>query len=144
MALRAPLSSAAKRATCTSPAASALSAYSSQWRRGNATVAPQVGSKGPTAMVFMNMGGPSTTDEVHGFLSMLFVRHHPSHHYFASSQFIGRQRFNPSWSPPKLYRPLHRSTKDTQDPETVRRDWRRIANSQMVRISSRRNVQDPR
>jgi protoheme ferro-lyase len=31
------------------------------------------GSKGPTAMVFMNMGGPSTTDEVHGFLSALFV-----------------------------------------------------------------------
>ncbi|KAM0716278.1 hypothetical protein Q7P37_007723 [Cladosporium fusiforme] len=26
-----------------------------------------------TAMVFMNMGGPSTTDEVHGFLSRLFA-----------------------------------------------------------------------
>lgn len=26
-------------------------------------------------MVFMNMGGPSTTDEVHDFLSRLFVRH---------------------------------------------------------------------
>ena len=26
-------------------------------------------------MVFMNMGGPSTTDEVHSFLSNLFVRH---------------------------------------------------------------------
>ena len=33
-----------------------------------------VGSKGPTAMVFMNMGGPSTTDEVGDFLSRLFVR----------------------------------------------------------------------
>lgn len=31
------------------------------------------GSKGPTAMVFLNMGGPSTTDEVHDFLSRLFV-----------------------------------------------------------------------
>lgn len=30
---------------------------------------------GPTAMVFMNMGGPSTTDEVGNFLSRLFVRH---------------------------------------------------------------------
>lgn len=30
-------------------------------------------SKGPTAMVFMNMGGPSTTDEVNGFLSRLFA-----------------------------------------------------------------------
>lgn len=32
------------------------------------------GSKGPTAMVFLNMGGPSTTDEVGDFLSRLFVR----------------------------------------------------------------------
>lgn len=31
------------------------------------------GSKGPTAMVFLNMGGPSTTDEVGDFLSRLFV-----------------------------------------------------------------------
>ncbi|KAF7521265.1 hypothetical protein G7054_g12508 [Neopestalotiopsis clavispora] len=31
-----------------------------------------VGSKGPTAMVFMNMGGPSTTGEVGDFLSRLF------------------------------------------------------------------------
>lgn len=43
-----------------------------------ATVVPPVtqdatSSKGPTAMVFMNMGGPSTTDEVGGFLSRLFV-----------------------------------------------------------------------
>ena len=44
-----------------------------------ATVAPPVtqdsaGLKGPTAMVFMNMGGPSTTGEVGDFLSRLFVR----------------------------------------------------------------------
>lgn len=32
-----------------------------------------VGSKGPTAMVFMNMGGPSTTEDVGDFLSRLFV-----------------------------------------------------------------------
>ncbi|KAG9237983.1 mitochondrial ferrochelatase-like protein [Amylocarpus encephaloides] len=30
-------------------------------------------SRGPTAMVFMNMGGPSTTDEVGDFLSRLFA-----------------------------------------------------------------------
>ncbi|KAL6718740.1 ferrochelatase hem15 [Lecanora helva] len=30
-------------------------------------------SQGPTAMVFMNMGGPSTTDEVGDFLSRLFA-----------------------------------------------------------------------
>lgn len=43
-----------------------------------ATIVPPVtqdatSSKGPTAMVFMNMGGPSTTDEVGDFLSRLFV-----------------------------------------------------------------------
>jgi hypothetical protein len=31
------------------------------------------GSKGPTAIVFLNMGGPSSTDEVGDFLSRLFV-----------------------------------------------------------------------
>ncbi|CAG7564163.1 unnamed protein product [Fusarium equiseti] len=31
------------------------------------------GSKGPTAMVFLNMGGPSTTGEVGDFLSRLFA-----------------------------------------------------------------------
>ncbi|KAJ5272559.1 hypothetical protein N7478_007684 [Penicillium angulare] len=45
--------------------------------RGLATAVPPVtqnavGSKGPTAMVFMNMGGPSTTDQVEDFLSRLF------------------------------------------------------------------------
>lgn len=45
--------------------------------RGLATVVPPVtqdatGSKGPTAMVFMNMGGPQTTDQVGDFLSRLF------------------------------------------------------------------------
>jgi len=32
-------------------------------------------SRGPTAMVFLNMGGPSTLDEVEDFLSRLFVSH---------------------------------------------------------------------
>lgn len=47
--------------------------------RSLATVAPppvtqdNIGSKGPTAMVFMNMGGPATTDEVADFLSRLFA-----------------------------------------------------------------------
>src|SRR3569833_866336 len=31
------------------------------------------GSKGPTAIVFLNMGGPSTVDEVGDFLRRLFV-----------------------------------------------------------------------
>ncbi|KAK5097666.1 ferrochelatase hem15 [Exophiala xenobiotica] len=46
-------------------------------RASMATVAPPVtqdttSKRGPTAMVFMNMGGPATTDEVGGFLSRLF------------------------------------------------------------------------
>ncbi|KAL2761169.1 hypothetical protein ACRALDRAFT_2096190 [Sodiomyces alcalophilus JCM 7366] len=48
----------------------------SQFRR-LATVPPVTqnasGAKGPTAMVFLNMGGPSTTDEVGDFLSKLFA-----------------------------------------------------------------------
>ncbi|KAJ5992267.1 hypothetical protein N7451_007991 [Penicillium sp. IBT 35674x] len=51
--------------------------YSRDQRCGLATAVPPVtqdaaGSKGPTAMVFMNMGGPSTTDQVEDFLSRLF------------------------------------------------------------------------
>lgn len=47
-------------------------------RSGLATAVPPVtqdatGSKGPTAMVFLNMGGPSVTEEVEDFLSRLFV-----------------------------------------------------------------------
>ncbi|PQE06273.1 ferrochelatase protein [Rutstroemia sp. NJR-2017a BBW] len=46
--------------------------------RNFATPVPPVtqdatGRRGPTAMVLMNMGGPSSTDEVGGFLSRLFA-----------------------------------------------------------------------
>ncbi|GAM87329.1 hypothetical protein ANO11243_053520 [Dothideomycetidae sp. 11243] len=46
--------------------------------RGMATVVPPVtqdstSRRGPTAMVFMNMGGPATTDDVGDFLSRLFA-----------------------------------------------------------------------
>lgn len=49
-----------------------------QQQRHFATPVPPVtqdatGSKGPTAMVFLNMGGPSTTNDVGDFLSRLFV-----------------------------------------------------------------------
>ncbi|KAG6014835.1 hypothetical protein E4U43_006065 [Claviceps pusilla] len=48
-----------------------------QQQRHFATPVPPVtqdatGSKGPTAMVFLNMGGPSTTNDVGDFLSRLF------------------------------------------------------------------------
>lgn len=53
-------------------------ALSSPQARGFATPVPPVtqdgtSSRGPTAMVFMNMGGPGTTDEVGSFLSRLFA-----------------------------------------------------------------------
>lgn len=55
-----------------------VASYRNQ-RCGLATAVPPVtqdatSSRGPTAMVFLNMGGPSTTDEVEDFLSRLFVR----------------------------------------------------------------------
>ena len=37
------------------------------------TTAQRPTDAGPTAVVFLNMGGPSTTDEVGPFLSRLFV-----------------------------------------------------------------------
>ncbi|PYH41748.1 ferrochelatase [Aspergillus saccharolyticus JOP 1030-1] len=60
------------------PATRASFNYFYEQRQGLATAVPPVtqdatGSKGPTAMVFLNMGGPSTTSEVEDFLSRLFA-----------------------------------------------------------------------
>lgn len=90
MSLRQPLAQLTKRASsaqiyqCSNAAKSAASSWQ---RRPLATVraVPPVtqdatSKRGPTAMVFMNMGGPSTTDEVYDFLSKLFVRLPSSHH----------------------------------------------------------------
>lgn len=76
MSLRAPLN-LSRRA---SPAQ--ITKYAATQHQNMATVVPPVtqdstGKKGPTAMVFMNMGGPSTTAEVGDFLSRLFVRQSP-------------------------------------------------------------------
>lgn len=77
MAFRSPITQLCKRASAPSSVTSPQ-IWSSRWTRNHATVAPPVtqnavGSKGPTAIVFMNMGGPSTTDEVGDFLSRLFA-----------------------------------------------------------------------
>jgi len=75
MASKQPLSTLIKRATT----AQCVQAQSkTAFGRSMATVVPPVtqdstSKKGPTAMVFMNMGGPSTVDEVGGFLSRLFA-----------------------------------------------------------------------
>ncbi|KAI1850039.1 hypothetical protein JX266_004418 [Neoarthrinium moseri] len=65
-------------ASCTAASASHLTKVAALQTRSFATPVPPVtqnaaGSKGPTAMVFLNMGGPSTTDEVGDFLSRLFA-----------------------------------------------------------------------
>ncbi|OJJ48250.1 hypothetical protein ASPZODRAFT_14398 [Penicilliopsis zonata CBS 506.65] len=82
MALRNPLFYGRRAwsgaATSVRPVASNLLPYNQTRRSGLATAVPPVtqdatGSKGPTAMVFMNMGGPSTTSEVEDFLSRLFA-----------------------------------------------------------------------
>lgn len=86
MALRNPIFQLSKKASISPvsgitrfPSALTLRQNNASQARYLATPVPPVtqgatGSKGPTAMVFMNMGGPSTTDEVGDFLSRLFVR----------------------------------------------------------------------
>lgn len=76
MALRRPFG--LPRQVLRSPVRSSLG-YNYEQRFNLATAVPPVtqdatSSKGPTAMVFLNMGGPSTTNEVEDFLSRLFVR----------------------------------------------------------------------
>ena len=84
MALRNPISQICKHALSRSSSRAGPVTHfvcphnSMSQQRAMATVVPPVtqdatSSKGPTAMVFMNMGGPSTTDEVGDFLSRLFV-----------------------------------------------------------------------
>jgi ferrochelatase len=82
MALRQPLSQLGRRVYRSKLSAEATKIpWQKHQRRQLATpTAPPVtpnatSSKGPTAIVFMNMGGPSTTDEVGDFLSRLFVRY---------------------------------------------------------------------
>lgn len=85
MAFRRPVAQLTKSATSSTiskltskPAASLLQRNTADQLRSFATPVPPVtqdetSKNGPTAMVFMNMGGPSTTDEVGDFLSRLFV-----------------------------------------------------------------------
>ncbi|CZT44330.1 probable ferrochelatase [Rhynchosporium secalis] len=85
MAFRTPMSQLTKRASPSTISHLTSKPITSLWQRNGAnqlrsfaTPVPPVtqdatSSKGPTAMVFMNMGGPSTTDEVGDFLSRLFA-----------------------------------------------------------------------
>ncbi len=104
-------------------------------------------SRGPTAMVFMNMGGPSTTAEVGTFLSRLFVwtflnpiRH--SSTFLVLIKSTGRWRSDSTWSPTGLPWPSYFPSPNAQDSETICRHWWWISYTQMVGISIRRNVQN--
>ncbi|PGH29588.1 ferrochelatase [[Emmonsia] crescens] len=81
MSLRTSLSAlprqALRRSNWRQTVSVSLTSYGEHQRCGMATAAPPVtqdstGSKGPTAMVFLNMGGPSTTQDVGDYLSRLF------------------------------------------------------------------------
>jgi hypothetical protein len=114
-------------------------------RRGMATPVPPVsqdrtGSKGPTAMVFLNMGGPSTTDEVGDFLSRLFVSLVFRYRIISCARFllltfgiyVGGRRFDSSRPSPIISWSPHFETAHTKDPEAVCRYWRRISHPKVV------------
>jgi len=126
MAFRTPLIRATKGAPL------ALSRFTSTprtsiWQRGTldqcrsfASVVPPVtqdatSSKGPTAIVFMNMGGPSTTGEVGDFLSNLFVRILFLEDFRMLTIIQGGWRLNSTGPVPKLLRTFDRETTHTQD-----------------------------
>ncbi len=161
MALRRQITQLPKQASRVTVAKFAPASTTTPWlaqsqclnnpRHSMATVVPPVtqdatSSKGPTAMVFMNMGGPSTTDEVGGFLSRLFVCHPcglPRGNLLIIGNFIGRRGSNTVRPAAKLPWSPHLSPPNPKDPETVRSYRRRLSYSQMVRIPIFGDVQDP-
>jgi hypothetical protein len=157
MSLRTPISQFTKRASkstisklTSTPTSSLLQRNANDQSRSFATPAPPVtqnatSSKGPTAMVFMNMGGPQTTDDVGNFLSRLFVRDDlPLPLCLTNRSNLGRCRPYSPWTISKLPGPFNFEASNSQDPEAICSNWWRIANSKVVRISGGRNVQDIR
>jgi len=158
MALRQPLSQLTKRATVSQLSKFAAAPTTSIWQQQRKNLAAQAAppvtqdatsSKGPTAMVFMNMGGPSTTGEVGDFLSRLFVR--LQLHLFSVQSKVhkltsvtGRWRPYSSWTSSRLLRPPHLSPPHPKNNKTIRSHRRWVPNPQMERIPSVRNVQNPR
>lgn len=114
-----------------------------------ATAGKEVDVKGETpgtAVVFLNMGGPSTTDEVGDFLTRLFVRtpiphhhHHPTHTsqvtYQTNTFYItDRRRHNLPRPLPIPNRHPNLQTPHPNNPIPLPRYRRRLTDSQMVRV----------
>lgn len=119
MAFRTPITQLTKRASQSTISKLTRKPTTPLWQRGGAdqlrsfaTPVPPVtqdatSSKGPTAMVFMNMGGPSTTDEVGDFLSRLFVRTAPAALGLSLISIKGRCGLNTSRTIPELSWPSY-------------------------------------
>lgn len=110
----------------------------------------KVGKDGPTAVMFMNMGGPVDQGEVRSFLHRLFVRHFSQIPYQSSLQTdsylpntVG-WRHHSLWKISEDLRKRDHQVENPKDPETVCRDWWWFSNTQMVRVTSTRNLQDSR
>ena len=81
---------------------------------------------GGTAIVLLNMGGPSTVPEVYDFLSRLFVCSTFTPFTFfqiCSPILLGRRRLDPFRPFPEIPRPLHRSPAHSQNLSSILRDW---------------------
>jgi hypothetical protein len=110
------------------------------------TPAPSGGGNG-TAIVLLNMGGPSTVPEVYNFLSRLFVPLPPlppKRCPTTTNTQPGRRRPDPTRPAPKVPRPPNRPAAGPQNRSAVRHHRRRLTHPALVRASSLRNVQAPR
>jgi ferrochelatase len=122
---RATLTTALRRASLTVPPKSSQSpvfhAMPRLRRLATESFEPQrevaQGKKGPTAIVFQNMGGPSTTSEVGDFLSRLFVRSPLKVRELTDERV--RCRLNPPWPLPVVPWPTHFSTENTEHPKAI-------------------------
>lgn len=100
---------------------------------------------GPTAVVLLNMGGPSTRDEVGDFLKRLFVSFLLDQLRLAhglKSYILVRWRFGTSWTISKLHSIIHCTNEDTKNQEPIRSNRWRLTDQKVVRISSTRTLQD--
>lgn len=121
----------------------------SMQRASMASVVPPVtqnsmSAKGPTAMVFMNMGGPSSTDQVGDFLSRLFVGsvRSPIRSYITADNCTGGRRSHPTRSITIISWPTDIEEENAEDSEAICSHWWWLTNTKMVGATMRRDVQN--